>query len=79
MSSSALRLVPGGQSEPETDGSLALKRIDHTPTDPVMSLTVERAENGFVLRSCYPEGDQRLMFYPLHMKLQLLEAIENRL
>jgi hypothetical protein len=77
--SGALRMIPGGRDQPETEGSLALKRTDHEPGDPVLSLSVDRAENGYVLRTRYPEGDERTLIYAPHMKEKLYQDILARL
>jgi hypothetical protein len=73
------KMIQGSKDQSQTDGSLALKRVDHTPSDPVKFLTVERVENGYVLRCEYPEGDSRVLIFAPHLKNQLMEAIESRL
>jgi hypothetical protein len=78
-SSSPLKLLQGGQGEPATDGTLALKRTDHTPSDPVSAMEIERAENGYVLRCIYPEGDERILIFAPHLKEQFMQAIASRL
>jgi hypothetical protein len=79
MANNPFKLLVGGKDQPQTDGSLALKRIDHTPTDKVSLLTVEAAENGYVLRCTYSEGDSRVLVFAPHLKQQLMEAIHSRL